>query len=164
MQLPTPKQTSPRPSASRRAASTQPGGRSNSRSSTTSRSSIPSPLPSTRAMAPAPTVLSDVFEIVADGNAELLAEMIAFSGAEHMAELRSKKQEDYGRNLLHCAVASGQLATLQVLLEHESFDPNQARSDYGVQRAGTALYCCIVGLYKLRLFHRVLVVVAFNVV
>lgn len=78
-------------------------------------------------MAPAPTALSDVFEIVADGNADVLAEMIAFSGAERMAELRSKKQEDYGRNLLHCAVASGQLTTLQVLLKHKHFDPNQAR-------------------------------------
>lgn len=80
-----------------------------------------------RAAGPPPTVSGDVFEIVADGNADVLADMIAFSGAQHMSELRSKKQEDYGRNLLHCAVANGQLGTLQVLLKHEVFDPNQER-------------------------------------
>eukprot|EP00903_Cladosiphon_okamuranus_P013485 g12560.t1 len=77
-----------------------------------------------------PTASSDVFEIVADGNADVLAEMIAFSGAEHMSELRSKKPEDYGRNLLHCAVANGQLKTLQILLKQDVFDPNQVDSVY----------------------------------
>ncbi|CAM9641823.1 unnamed protein product [Sphacelaria rigidula] len=68
---------------------------------------------------------NDVFEVVADGNAEVLVEMIKFPGAMHLCELRSKRQEDYGRNLLHCAVANGQLKTLQVLLKHKVFDPNQ---------------------------------------
>lgn len=85
---------------------------------------------SVRAAGPPLTVTSDVFEIVADGNADVLAEMIAFSGAQHMSELRSKKPEDYGRNLLHCAVANGQLKTLQVLLEHDVFDPNQVKNTY----------------------------------
>ena len=80
--------------------------------------------PSARLKGPPPTV-SDVFEIVADGNADLLAEVIEFSGAAHVCELRSKNQDDYGRNLLHCAVTNGQLKTLQVLLEHDVFDPNQ---------------------------------------
>lgn len=70
---------------------------------------------------------SDVFEVVADGNADMLEDMIEFSGAEHLRELRSKKQEDYGQNLLHCAVANGQLRTLQVLLKQKVFDPNQVR-------------------------------------
>eukprot|EP00904_Undaria_pinnatifida_P005958 jgi/Undpi1/2492/HiC_scaffold_13.g05871.m1 len=85
--------------------------------------------PSARLKGPPPTV-SDVFEIVADGNADLLAEVIEFSGAAHVCELRSKNQDDYGRNLLHCAVTNGQLKTLQVLLEHDVFDPNQVDSVY----------------------------------
>lgn len=144
MQLPTPKQVSPRPSARRQTASPQPCGRSKPSSNTVRGSSISLPIPSSRALTPAPTVLSDVFEIVADGNADVLAEMIAFSGAEHMAELRSKKQEDFGQNLLHCAVASGQLTTLQVLLQHKNFDPNQARSSENTYSTSTSLYCCIV--------------------
>lgn len=89
-------------------------------------------LPSERAAGPPPTV-SDVFELVADGNADMLVEMIEFSGAEHLCELRSKKREDYGRNLLHCAVMNGQLETLAVLLSHKVFDPNQARETYTVE-------------------------------
>lgn len=84
-------------------------------------------LPSTRAAGP-PLTASDVFEVVADGNADMLMEMIEFSGARHLCKLRSKKQEDYGRNLLHCAVTNGQLKTLEVLLDHDCFDPNQART------------------------------------
>lgn len=68
---------------------------------------------------------TDVFEVVADGNADMLQEMIDFSGAKHLCELRSKKREDYGQNLLHCAVANGQLKTLEVLLRGKVFDPNQ---------------------------------------
>ena len=86
--------------------------------------------PSARLKGPPPTT-SDVFEIVADGNADLLEEIIEFSGAEHVCELRSKKQEDYGRNLLHCAVTNGQRKTLEVLLKHNVFDPNQVKGKYG---------------------------------
>lgn len=94
-------------------------------------------MPSAHAVGPPPTVSSDVFEIVADGNADVLEDMIAFSGAQHMCELRSKKKEDYGRNLLHCAVASGQRPTLQVLLKHEAFDANQASPKEDNQALGT---------------------------
>lgn len=55
----------------------------------------------------------------------MLEEIIDFSGAEHLCELRSKKREDYGQNLLHCAVANGQPKTLEVLLKDKAFDPNQ---------------------------------------
>lgn len=77
-------------------------------------------------MGPPPTT-SDIFEVVADGNADVLEEMIEFSGARHLCDLRSKTKEDYGRNLLHCAVANGQLQILEVLLQQKVFDPNQAR-------------------------------------
>lgn len=116
----------PRPSARRQTSSSPPSARLNSSRGTTRGASVSS-MNSVRAAGPPPTVSSDVFEIVADGNADMLVEMIAFSGAQHMSELRSKKPEDYGRNLLHCAVANGQLKTLQVLLKHEVFDPNQAK-------------------------------------
>lgn len=115
---------SPRPSA--RGQAYPLSGRPQSSRDTARGASAPS-IKSVLATGPPPTVSSDVFEIVADGNADVLAEMIAFSGAQHMSELRSKKPEDYGRNLLHCAVANGQLKTLQVLLKHDVFDPNQAR-------------------------------------
>ena len=85
-----------------------------------------------------------MFDIVADGNADVLADMIAFSGAQHMSELRSKKQEDYGRNLLHCAVANGQLKTLQVLLKHDAFDPNQARAPANFEQGNLRTAgCCL---------------------
>lgn len=90
------------------------------------RGSSVSSMASARAVAvEPPRTASDVFEIVADGNAEMLRHMIEFSGAQHLCELRSKKQEDYGRNLLHCAVTNGQIRTLHVLLKHRVFDPNQ---------------------------------------
>ena len=115
---------SPRPSARGQKSSSPLSARPQSSRVTTRGASVSS-MNSVRAAGPPPTVSSDVFDIVADGNAEVLAEMIAFSGAQHMSELRSKKPEDYGRNLLHCAVANGQLKTLQVLLKHDVFDPNQ---------------------------------------
>ena len=126
MRQSTSTQKSPRPSARRMTESSQLTGRPKSSRRTVRGASVSS-TNTARAAGPPPTVLSDVFEIVADGNADVLADMIAFSGAQHMSELRSKKPEDYGRNLLHCAVANGQLGTLQVLLKHEGFDPNQAR-------------------------------------
>ncbi|CAM9934749.1 unnamed protein product, partial [Discosporangium mesarthrocarpum] len=70
----------------------------------------------------------DVFEVVADGDADTLSDMIAFSGAARLAALRSKRPEEYGRNLLHCAVVNGRLGVLNLLLSHKDFDPNQARS------------------------------------
>lgn len=118
-------QKSPRPSARRLTSSSQVGRRSTSTRATDRAASVPYCATSARNEGSPLTVSSDVFEIVADGNADVLTEMIAFSGARHMSELRSKKQEDYGRNLLHCAVASGQLKALQVLLKHDVFDPNQ---------------------------------------
>lgn len=106
---------------------------------------------SARAAGPPPTVSSDVFETVADGNADVLAEMIAFSGAQHMSELRSKKQEDYGRNLLHCAVANGQLTTLQVLLKHDVCDPNQARGTHKFRTLETVAVLLYVRAYNTHL-------------
>ncbi|CAN0030816.1 unnamed protein product [Ectocarpus sp. 13 AM-2016] len=126
MRQSTSTQQSPRPTARRPTSSSQLGGRTSLGGKTARGASARSPMPSARAVGPPPTVSSDVFEIVADGNADVLEDMIAFSGAQHMCELRSKKKEDYGRNLLHCAVASGQRLTLQVLLKHEAFDANQA--------------------------------------
>ncbi|CAM9982819.1 unnamed protein product [Ectocarpus sp. 8 AP-2014] len=125
-QSPRPTQQSPRPNARRPTSSSQVGGRTSLGGKTARGASARSSMPSARAVGPPPTVSSDVFEIVADGNADVLEDMIAFSGAQHMCELRSKNKEDYGRNLLHCAVASGQRPTLQVLLKHEAFDANQA--------------------------------------
>lgn len=72
-----------------------------------------------------PPVTRDVFEVVADGNTEVLQEIIEFSGAYNLCRLRNKSKENYGGNLLHCAVMNGQLETLQVLLNHKVFDPNQ---------------------------------------
>lgn len=103
--------------------SPRPSGRRATATST--RASASSSIPSARA-AGNPRSASDVFDVVADGNADLLVQMIEFSGAKHLCELRSKKQEDYGQNLLHCAVTNGQMKALQLLLEHNVFDPNQA--------------------------------------
>ena len=113
----------------RRASTSSSAGGSTTRNTSRAdnRKKLSTSRPSARLKGPPPTV-SDVFEIVADGNADLLAEGIEFSGAEHVCELRSKNQEDYGRNLLHCAVTNGQLKTLQVLLELNVFDPNQVRA------------------------------------
>lgn len=121
---------SPRGQSARRGTAAS-GSRDSTLSSNTASGTVNSGMsvtsvPSVRATGPPPTT-SDVFEVVADGNAEMLGEMIDFSGAKHLCELRSKKQEDYGTNLLHCAVTNGQLTTLQVLLKHNVFDPNQAR-------------------------------------
>ncbi|CAN0153263.1 unnamed protein product [Ectocarpus sp. 4 AP-2014] len=127
-QSPRPTQQSPRPTARRPTSSSQIGGRTSLGGKTAREASARSSMPSARAVGPPPTVSSDVFEIVADGNADVLEDMIAFSGAQHMCELRSKKKEDYGQNLLHCAVASGQRSTLQVLLKHEAFDANRANA------------------------------------
>ncbi|CAM9343872.1 unnamed protein product [Ectocarpus fasciculatus] len=129
-QSPRPTQHSPRPTARRPTSSSQVGGRTSLGGNTARGASARLSMPSARAAGPPPTVSSDVFEIVADGNADVLEDMIAFSGAQHMCELRSKKKEDYGQNLLHCAVASGQRLTLQVLLKHEAFDANQASNVY----------------------------------
>ncbi|CAN0188646.1 unnamed protein product [Hapterophycus canaliculatus] len=130
MRRSTSTQKSPRPSARKLTSSSQLGRRSTSTRTSDRAASVPSCATSARVEGSTLTVSSDVFEIVADGNADVLTEMIAFSGAQHMSELRSKKQEDYGRNLLHYAVASGQLKALQVLLKHDVFDPNQVDSVY----------------------------------
>lgn len=116
------------------AAADATGGARNSRATsvasiTSARTTVGSP------RAVAARTASDVFEVVADGNAEMLEELIAFSGAKHLCELRSKRQEDYGRNLLHCAVANGQFTTLQVLLKQKVFDPNQVGLDIGARLA-----------------------------
>lgn len=140
---------SPARSARRATTSSSTGGGSTTSRNTSraeDRKKLATARPSARLKGPPPTV-SDVFEIVADGNAELLAEVIEFSGAEHVCELRSKNQEDYGRNLLHCAVTNGQLRTLQVLLEHNVFDPNQVRVVSGLyERPQTLAYAWFFSL------------------
>lgn len=122
-------QSSRRGTASERppASHSLSGGRHHRVASITSISSESAAITSPRAAPGALRTANDVFEVVADGNAEMLTQMIEFSGAKHLCELRSKRKEDYGRNLLHCAVINGQLRTLQVLLDQNVFDPNQVR-------------------------------------
>lgn len=122
---------SPRRSARRATTSSATGGmtaRCTPRNNPQRGSSMPFTTPPSARVAGLPPTTNDIFEIVADGNADMLEEIIDFSGAKHVCEQRSQKQEDYGQNLLHCAVTSGQLKTLQVLLKHKVFDPNQVRA------------------------------------